>query len=74
MITSSGEELGLLLSQFFHGPGGLVLAVLGSTLVGLILQRRHRARIERRLQAAATAYASRELARERQLSPSAYAV
>jgi len=67
MITVSYEELSALAAQIPDGSGAQ--SILAAVLVGLtaawrLLHWASRAREERRLQAAAAAYAARELARE----------
>jgi hypothetical protein len=67
MITMSYEEFSGLVAQFLDGTS--VQTILAAVLVGLtaawrLLHWASRAREERRLQAAAAAYAARELARE----------
>ncbi len=50
----------------------LPAAVLGLAVAWRILRRQHRAQIERRLHAAAAAYAARELAQEQQTSATGF--
>ena len=76
MNTMDTSELNEFWSRFSNGldtRAVLWLAALGLALAGLILSRLYRARIQRRLQAAAAAYANRELARDGEIRPSAYA-
>jgi hypothetical protein len=68
MITISYEEFSELVAQILDGSGRqtlLAAMVVGLTAVWRIFRWQSRARAERRLQAAAAAYAARELAHER---------
>jgi hypothetical protein len=67
MITMSYEEFSGLVAQLLDGSGRqaiLAAAVVGLTAAWRLIRWQSRARTERRLQAAAAAYAARELARE----------
>jgi hypothetical protein len=68
MITMSYEEFSGLVAQLLDGSGRqtlLAVIVVGSTAVWRVFRWLSRTRAERRLQAAAAAYAARELAQER---------
>jgi hypothetical protein len=82
MSEYSLNEFGELWSRFLGGHDREVIlwaAALGLTATLRILRWQYRARIERRLQAAAAAYAAREMAQEQrgdlaQLGESGFAV
>jgi hypothetical protein len=68
LIMSSLNEFSVMWSRVVGGHDREVLlasAAFGLTVTLRILRWQYRARIERRLQAAAAAYAARELAQER---------
>jgi hypothetical protein len=69
MITMSSNDLGEFWTRLVEQPDSrtiLAAAAVGLAVAWRILRWQHRARVERRLQAAAAAYAARELALERQ--------
>jgi hypothetical protein len=68
MITMSYEEFSGLVAQLLDGSGRqtvLAAMAVGLTAAWRVFRWQSRARAERRLQAAAAAYAARELAQER---------
>jgi hypothetical protein len=76
MITMRIYDLGELWARFTEQPDNrtvLAVAAVGLAIAWRILRWQHRAQVERRLQAAAAAYAARELAQARQPARSGFA-
>jgi hypothetical protein len=77
MFTMNFYDFGELWTRFVEQPDSqtlLAAAAIGLAVAWRILRRQHRAQTERRLQAAAAAYAARELAQEQQISATGLAV